>query len=135
MRLYPILSLLVVPAAFALAGCAADAEPVGGTDQPNVALTDPNAPAVGRDRTGDVVQIGKVSDLYANPADETRVRQVETWSGGVADPRIDIVPSGFGAVPRTKIGVTLPVFHEVNPFEIGARAEDGFTPYSHRPKP
>jgi hypothetical protein len=90
---------------------------------------------VGKDRTADVGQIGKVSDLYANPADETRVRQVETWSGGVADPRIDIVPSGFGAVPGTKIGVRPPVFHEVNPFEIGARAEDGFTPYSHHPKP
>ena len=82
-----------------------------------------------------ISQIGRVSDLYANPSDETRARQVETWSSGVADPRIDIVPSGFDAVPGTKIGVTLPVFHEVNRYEIGARADDGFTPYSHRPKP
>ena len=132
MRLSSIVSVLVVTASFALGGCAADAEPTG-TDQPNVALSDPNAPAINNDRTSDVSQTGKLTDEYAHPLDETRARQVESWSGGQANPRIDIVPSGFDAVPGTKIGATPPVFHEVNALEIGAKLEDGFTPYSHKP--
>lgn len=132
MRLSSLVSVLVVTASFALGGCAADAEPTAsGTDQPNVALSDPNAPAIDNDRTADVAQTGKVSDLYAKPTDEVRARQVETWAGGVADPRIDIVPSGFNAVPSEKIGMTPPVFHEVNQLVIGAAQEPGLTPYSH----
>jgi hypothetical protein len=134
MRLSSIVSLLVVTASFALGGCAADAEPTG-TDQPNVALSDPNAPAINNDRTADVAQTGKLTDLYAHPLDETRARQVESWSGGQADPRIDIVPSGFDAVPGTKIGVVPPVFHQVNALELGMKNEDGLTPYSHKPVP
>ena len=130
MRLSSIVSVLVVTASFALGGCAADSEPTG-TDQPNVALSNPNAPALETDRTADVGQTGKVTDLYAHPLDETRARQVESWSGGQADPRIDIVPSGFNAVPAGKIGTTPPVFHEVNALEIGARLEEGLTPYSN----
>lgn len=134
MRLSSIVSVLVVTASFALGGCAADSEPT--TSEPsNVALTDPNAPAINNDRTSDVSQTGKLTDQYAHPLDETRARAVETWSGGAADPRIDIVPSGFDAVPGTKIGVTPPVFHEVNALELGAKLDDGFTPYSHHPKP
>jgi hypothetical protein len=131
MRLSSLVSVLVVTASFALGGCAADSEPTGGSDPSNVALSDPNAPAITNDRTSDVSQTGKVTDLYAHPLDETRARAVETWSGGVADPRIDIVPSGFDAVPAAKIGVTPPVFHAVNQLEIGARQEPGLTPYSH----
>jgi hypothetical protein len=132
MRLSSIVSVLVVTASFALGGCAADAEPTStGTDQPNVALSDPNAPAIAKDRTGDVAQTGTVSDQYANPSDEVRARQVESYNGGVADPRIDIVPSGFNAVPSQKIAATPPVFHEVNQLLIGARTEPGLTPYSH----
>ncbi|MDB4936766.1 MAG: hypothetical protein JWP87_3738 [Labilithrix sp.] len=68
MRLSSIVSLVVVTASLALGGCAADAEPAtGGTDQPNVALSDPNAPLPGRDRTGDVGYVQKISDGYANP--------------------------------------------------------------------
>jgi hypothetical protein len=130
MRLSSIVSVLVVTASFALGGCAADAESTG-TDQPNVALSDPNAPAIENDRTSDVSQTGKLTDQYAHPLDETRARQVESWSGGVADPRIDIVPSGFNAVPVTKIGNTPPAFHEVNQLETGIRQEPGLTPYSH----
>lgn len=131
MRLSSIVSVLVVTASFALGGCAADAEPTGGTEPSNVALSDPNATAINNDRTADVKQTGKLTDQYANPLDETRARQVENWSSGTADPRIDIIPSGFNAVPDTKIGVTPPVFHEVNQFVIGARQEEGLTPYSH----
>lgn len=131
MRLSSIVSVLVVTASFALGGCAADAEPTGGTEPSNVALSDPNAPKIDNDRTADVSQTGKLTDQYAHPLDETRARQVESWSGGAADPRIDIIPSGFDAVPGTKIGVTPPVFHEVNQLELGARQEEGFTPYSH----
>jgi hypothetical protein len=130
MRLSSIVSVLVVTASFALGGCAADAESTG-TDQPNVALSDPNAPAIENDRTSDVSQTGKLTDQYAHPLDETRARQVESWSGGVADPRIDIVPSGFNAVPVTKIGNTPPASHEVNQLETGIRQEPGLTPYSH----
>jgi hypothetical protein len=132
MRLSSIVSVLVVTASLALGGCAADAEQTGGTDQPNVALSDPNAPAINNDRTSDVSQTGKLTDQYAHPLDETRARQVESWSGGQADPRIDIVPSGFDAVPGTKIGITPPVFHEVNALELGMKNEDGLTPYSHK---
>ena len=131
MRLSSIVSVLVVTASFALGGCAADAEPTSGGDQPNVALSDPNAPAIKADRTSDVSQTGKLTDEYAHPLDETRARQVESWSGGAADPRIDIVPSGFDAVPGTKIAVRPPVFHEVNQLETGIRTEPGLTPYMH----
>lgn len=131
MRLSSIVSVLVVTASFALGGCAADAEPTGGTEPSNVALSDTNAPAIDNDRTADVAQNAKLTDQYAHPLDETRARQVESWSGGTADPRIDIIPSGFAAVPGTKIGVTPPVFHDVNPLQLGARQEEGFTPYSH----
>jgi hypothetical protein len=130
MRLSSIVSVLVVTASFALGGCAADSEPTS-SDPTNVALTDTNAPAIDNDRTADVAQTGKLTDAYAHPLDETRARAVETWSGGAANPRIDIVPSGFDAVPGTKIGVTPPVFHEVNALELGARQEPGLTPYSH----
>lgn len=131
MRLSSIVSVLVVTASFALGGCAADAEQTSGTDQPNVALSDPNAPAIDNDRTSDVSQTGKLTDHYAHPLDETRARAVETWSGGTADPRIDIVPSGFDAVPGARLGVTPPVFHEVNQLQLGAQVEPGLTPYSH----
>lgn len=130
MRLSSIVSVLVVTASFALGGCAADAEPTG-TDQPNVALTDKNAPAIDNDRTGDVAQNAKLTDQYAHPLDETRARQVESWSGGQADPRIDVVPSGFNAVPSEKIGMVPPSFHEVNQLETGIHVEPGLTPYSH----
>jgi hypothetical protein len=68
MRLSSIAAFVVVAASLALGGCAADAEPAtGGTEQPNVALSDPNAPAVERDRTGDVGYIAKYSEGYADP--------------------------------------------------------------------
>ena len=132
MRLSSFVSLVVVTASLALGGCAADAEESETGNQPNVALSDPNAPAINNDRTSDATQTGKLTDLYAHPLDETRARQVESWSGGQADPRIDIVPSGFDAVPGTKIGVTPPVFHQVNALELGMKNEDGLTPYSHK---
>lgn len=127
MRLSSILALVVVTASFALGGCAADAEPADTT--PNVALSDPNADAVERDRTQDVVQTGKITDLYAHPTNETVARAVETWSGGTADPRIDAVPSGFDAVPREKLG--LQPLHPPSALELGARVEPGLTPYMH----
>jgi hypothetical protein len=135
MRLSSLVSLVVVTASLALGGCAADAEPTsGGTDLPNVALSDPNATVDRQGRVNDVRYTGKVSDEWAQPTDETRVRQVETHTGGVADPRIDVVPSVFGQPPSEKIGVTPPTFRPVNPLELGVRAETGYQPYSHTKK-
>jgi hypothetical protein len=138
MRLSSIVSLVVVTASLALGGCAADAEPSSGETQPNVALTDPNANAGPHDRTQDVIQTGKVSDQFTNTADEQKARLVERYVGGQVDPRIEITPSGFNAIPpetAAKLGENLPVFHQVNPLEKGARLEDGYTPYSHHKKP
>lgn len=135
MRLSSIVSVVVVTASFALGGCAADAEPSTGETQPNVALTDPNANAGPHDRTQDVVQTGKVSDEFTHTADEQKARIVERYVGGEVDPRIDVTPSGFNTIPAdtsVKLPEGLPVFHEVNPLQVGARLEDGYTPYSHK---
>lgn len=137
MRLSSIVSLLVVTASFALGGCAADAEPSDGSaSQPNVALSDKNKviEPVDQSRTADVTQVGKVSDLYANPSDETRVRDVEKWATGTANPRIDVSPSGFGAVPTEKLGASPLTFQPYNQLEQGIDLEQGYLPYSHRPK-
>ena len=138
MRLSSIVYLLVVTASFALGGCAADAEPSDGSaaSQPNVALSDKNKviEPVDQSRTSDVSQIGKVTDLYANPSDETRVRDVEKWATGTANPRIDVSPSGFGAVPSEKLGASPLTFQPYNQLEQGIELEPGYLPYSHRPK-
>lgn len=137
MRLSSIVSLLVVTASFALGGCAADAEPSDGSaSQPNVALSDKIKviEPVDESRTSDVDQVGKVSDLYANPSDETKVRDVEKWATGTANPRIDVSPSGFGAVPSEKLGASPLTFQPYNQLEQGVELEQGYLPYSHRPK-
>jgi hypothetical protein len=92
MRLSSIVSLVVVTASLALGGCAADAEPAtGGTDQPNVALSDPNAPAVeGRDRTGDVGYVQKISDGWANPLEPAQAH-VRTENPAYAESVNDVV--------------------------------------------
>ena len=61
------------------------------------------AKPVDESRTADVTQTGKVTDLYANPSDETRVRDVEKWKTGSANPRIDIQPS---AAPSLVVSLT-----------------------------
>ena len=135
MRLSSLVSVLVVTASFALGGCAADAEPTSGETQPNVALSDPNANVGPHDRTQDVAQTGNVSDQYAHTADEQKARIIEHYVGGQVDPRIDITPSGFGAIPpdqAEKLPTTFPAFHEVSPLQTGARLEGGYTPYSHK---
>ena len=134
MRLSSIVSLVVVTASFALGGCAADAEPTSGTSQPNVALSDPNAAATDNGRTGDVGVIAKVSDTYANPSDQTKAAGINHYAGEV-DSRLYIPPSGFDAVPEEKIGVSPPVFHQVDPLTLGIAVEPGYQPYSHKPKP
>jgi hypothetical protein len=137
MRLSSFVSLVVVTASFALGGCAADAEPSSGETQPNVALTDPNANAGPHDKTQDVGQTGKVSDQYANPADEQRARIVEHYVGGQVDPRIVITPSGFDAIPQNtarEVGEQLPVFHTVSPLGVGIKEVPGYTPYSYDKK-
>lgn len=131
MRLSSIVSLVVVTASFALGGCAADAEQTSGTDQPNVALSDPNANA-NEGRLNDVAQTGKLTDNFANPSDNAKAHGVLHAVGGEVDPRLDITPSGFDPVPQEKIGIPNPLFHVVNPLTIGMKTEPGYTPYSHR---
>ncbi len=135
MRLSSIVSLLVVTASFALGGCAADAEPSDGSTQPNVALSDKNKVVnpIDESRTSDVSQIGKRADLFANPSDETRARDVEKWKTGTANPRIDVSPSGFAAVPTKKLDAVPMTFQPYNQLEQGIDLEPGYLPYSHRP--
>jgi hypothetical protein len=133
MRLSSMVSLLVVTASFALGGCAAEAEPTGGSN-PDVALQEPTAP-VATDRTADVTQTGKISDQFANPSDEVRARIVATVAGGQVNPRIDVTPSPFGKVPSEKIGIVPSSFNPQSPIEQAVQLEQGFTPYSHHPKP
>ena len=70
------------------------------------------------------------------PRTSRRPRIIERYVGGEVDPRIEITPSGFNALPSdtaSKLPEGLPAFHEVNPREgVGARLEDGYTPYSQR---
>ena len=133
MRLSSIVSLLVVTASFALGGCAADAEP-SDSNQPNVALSDKNKVVEPDDsRLEDTRQIGNIADQYQHPTDETQARLVEKWSSGTANPRIEVQPSGFGAVPSTKLGATPLSFRPVNILEESVKLEPGYLPYSHRP--
>jgi hypothetical protein len=108
MRLSSIVSLVVVTASLALGGCAADAEPAsgGGTDNPNVALSDPTQNVNQGGRTGDVRLIGRVTD----------------------------VPSGFNGAPTEKIGVTPPAFRYVSPGEVGATTDIVYLPFSDTKK-
>lgn len=137
MRLSSIVSLVVVTASLALGGCAADAET--GTDgtQPNVALSDKDkvlAPEE-QDRLNDARAIGQIKDLYENPADATKARDVEKYKTGVVDPRLDAQPGVFGLPPNEKIGSVPVTFGDVNILEENIRVEQGFTPYSKKPKP
>lgn len=134
MRLSSIVSLVVVTASLALGGCAADAEPTSGGSQPNVALSDPNATANDQGRANDIAKTNKVSDQYANPADEAKAHGVLHYNGGEVDPRLNVEPSGFDAVPEEKIGVEPPVFHTVDPIVLGLPVDPGYEPFSHRPK-
>ena len=88
------------------------------------------------DRTADVSP-DRPSSRTSTRTRSTRpaLAQVESWSGGVADPRIDIVPSGFDAVPGTKIGVTPPAFHEVNQLELGVAPGAGLHALQPRRSP
>ena len=136
MRSAKVFSLVLLTSCVALCGCAADADPASGETQPNIALTEPTG-NVQHDKTQDVGQTGKVSDLYANPADDQRARIIEHYVGGQLDPRIETTVSGFDAIPpqlATKLGNQLPVFHAVSPLVIGMTEDPGYTPYSH-PKP
>lgn len=136
MRLSSIVSLVVVSASLALGGCAADAENGDDTTQPNVALSDKDKVAVEADtsRTDDARQIGKVSDLYANPSDAAKARLTETYKGGQVDPRIEVQPSVFSQVPSEKLGQFPSAFRPVNPLESGLEAEQEFLPYSGKKK-
>jgi hypothetical protein len=135
MRLSSIVSILVVTASFALGGCAADAEPSDGTGG-NVALSDKTkVTEPDNSRLDDTRQLGTIGDQYANPTDETKARLVEKVSTGVANPRLEIQPSGFGAVPSEKLGATPITFAPVNRLEQAIELEPGYLPYSHHPKP
>jgi hypothetical protein len=134
MRFSALVSALVVSASFALGGCAADAEPTTGTDQPNVALsgTQNNADNL----VNNVDQAGnRYADNFANPSAEARARTVLTYTGGAANPRIDIQPSPFGQVPSEKLDVFPSPFNPKSALENGVGLETGYTPYSHIPKP
>jgi hypothetical protein len=136
MRLSSIVSLVVVTASLALGGCAGDAEPAsgGGTDNPNVVLSDPTQKVDQGGRTGDLRLIGRVTDEWQQPSDETRARQVETHTGGVADPRIDVFPSGFNAALTEKVVVTPPAFQYVNTNEVGVTTDLPYRPFSDTSK-
>jgi predicted lipoprotein len=134
MRFSAVVSALVVSASFALGGCAADAEPTTGTDQPNVALSgtqnNPDQMLNNVDQAGN-----RYADNFANPSAEARARTVLTYTGGESNPRIDVQPSPFGVVNMQKVGVEPSVFNPKSALENGIGLESGYTPYSHVPKP
>jgi hypothetical protein len=136
MRLSSIVSLVVVTASLALGGCAADAETANDGTQPNVALSDKDkviAPEE-QDRLNDARAIGQIKDLYENPAENTKARDVEKYKTGVVDPRLDVQPGVFGLPPNEKIGAVPVTFGDLNLLQQNIRLEEGFTPYSHQPK-
>jgi hypothetical protein len=101
-----ILVLVAVTASFALGGCAADAEQSPATES-DVTAHDGNLDA---DRRLDHVrQIGTISDLQpARLDDAARARIIETYNGGVADPRIDVQPPVFGQAQQiSRRGISL----------------------------
>jgi hypothetical protein len=135
MRLSSIVSLVVVSASLALGGCAADAED-GDTKSPNVALSDKTrVQEPDNSRLEDTRQLGTIAEQYANPTDETKARLVEKYGSGTSNPRIEIQPSGFGAVPSEKLGAVPITFQPVNQLEQAIELEPGYLPYSHIPKP
>jgi len=135
MRLSSIVSLLVVTASLALGGCAAEAETAGDERNPAVVpLSDKDkvvAPEE-QDRLNDARQVGQIADLYENPSDATKARDVGSYKGGAADPRIDVTPSPFGQLPQEKIGAVPPTFRPFNVLENSIELEQGFTPYGNK---
>ena len=131
MRLSSIVSILVVTASFALGGCAADAEP-GPAPNPNVALSDKTRVQEPTDesRLEDTRQVGNIYDEYEHSTDETKARLVEKYGSGVSNPRLEVQPSGFGAVPAEKLGATPITFAPVNQLEQAIEVEPGYLPYS-----
>lgn len=76
MRFSSLVSLVVVTASFALAGCAADAEPSSSPDDGVVKLDGD----LDRSRTRDVRAVSQHSDEAPSPlADATRARNIETY--------------------------------------------------------
>jgi hypothetical protein len=133
MRFSALVSALVVSASFALGGCAADAEPTTGTDQPNVALSGKQVP--GNDLVNNVDQAGnRYADNFANPSAEARARTVLTYTGGQANSQIDVQPSPFGRVDMQKVVAGPSVFNPPSALETGIGLDTGYTPYSHIPK-